>query len=242
MKTILKTFLLCILLQINSFSQNQNLCDSCCFKNFKQFFYSDGTAPWTIPMGVNKIMVEIWSGGGASNDKFGGGGGGYGKAILNVTPGEVIGVYVAGTGRPPGPGRPVAESGGDSKVTTAAQSVTVKGGGGAGPLPGFGGAYLTSTGNPMTIFIPGIIGEATKISYSQMTSAKYIKIINYGNGGNGGNTFNSGGAGGYRVRLTTGGADLENVEATRGMEGTGGGGGAQASGQYGGRGSIIIHY
>jgi hypothetical protein len=78
------------------------------FSNF-QVFNSSGT--FTIPVGITKVMVELWGGGGGgggggSSDStytFGGmgggaGGGGYVKDILNVSPGGSISIIVGNGG------------------------------------------------------------------------------------------------------------------------------------------------
>lgn len=58
---------------------------------------------FTVPCGVTSIVVKMWGGGGAngrhsSNGSGRGGGGGFVTGTMTVTPGETLGVIVAGGG------------------------------------------------------------------------------------------------------------------------------------------------
>jgi len=58
-----------------------------------QVYSTPGTYTWTCPVGVTKVMVELWGGGGGGTNA-GGQGGGYGKEIVAVTQGTTYTVLV----------------------------------------------------------------------------------------------------------------------------------------------------
>lgn len=62
-------------------------------------FDTPGHSTWTVPDDVTAIQVELWgaAGGGSSPGRTGGAGA-YVAALLDVTPGETLDVYVGGTG------------------------------------------------------------------------------------------------------------------------------------------------
>jgi len=87
-------------------------------------FEAAGSTNWVVPAGVYKIMVEAWGGGqggakqGNSASK-GGDGGSYGKALLNVTPGDTIVVLIGAGGlgvQYPGPDSTTGAPGGRTSV------------------------------------------------------------------------------------------------------------------------------
>jgi hypothetical protein len=66
-----------------------------------------GAANYTVPAGVNQLLVECWGGGGAgrgytnvvaTTTGAGGGGGGYSASVVNVTPGQIIPYVVGASG------------------------------------------------------------------------------------------------------------------------------------------------
>ena len=63
-----------------------------------QVFSSAGTFTWTCPIGVTKIMVEVWGAGGGGGPNGGGGGGGYGKEIVSVIPNTTYTIIVGAGG------------------------------------------------------------------------------------------------------------------------------------------------
>jgi hypothetical protein len=91
-----------------------------------QVYSTPGTYTWTCPVGVTKVMLEVW-GGGAGGTNTGGQGGGYGKDFLVVIPGQVYTILV-GEGGCGGNcnGTPVASKGGNSSFG----SIYANGGGG----------------------------------------------------------------------------------------------------------------
>jgi hypothetical protein len=67
------------------------------------------TTNWTCPVGVDKVLVECWAGGGAGgnatgNPSAGGGGAGgcYARKLVTVTPGTTYNVVVGVGGNPTG--------------------------------------------------------------------------------------------------------------------------------------------
>jgi len=103
-----------------------NNSNDCCCSNMKVFEYKDTYSKnktpdsfteynWTVPAGVTKIKIEVWSAGGdgwneiknrtnGGNDSImvikggGGGGGAYGFAIIEITPGDMLIMKVPGGG------------------------------------------------------------------------------------------------------------------------------------------------
>ena len=64
-----------------------------------------GAVSWVVPGGITEILAKCWGAGGGAGDSNGstggsGGAGGYAQAILSVTPGETLKIYVpqGGTG------------------------------------------------------------------------------------------------------------------------------------------------
>jgi len=126
--------------------------------NMAAFTQPGGT--FTVPAGVNSVVIEIWGGGGGGDKLNRGGGGAYAHGDVSVTPGEIISVVV-GAG---GAGR-VIESNADAGGTSSFKSIVAGGGGGAGirdggakkGLPGVatggdininGGGTASEPGNP----------------------------------------------------------------------------------------------
>jgi hypothetical protein len=94
------------------------------------FNYTGAVQNWTVPAGVSQITINAWGaeGGGSTlsgNTSSGlGGKGGYSTGTLNVTPGEVLSIYVGGYGL--------------SSISGAA----------AGGFNGGGAGYASSSGEP----------------------------------------------------------------------------------------------
>jgi hypothetical protein len=151
-----------------------------------QVFSSNGI--FTIPAGINSIIVEIWGaggGGGSSNlgafgiNGCGGGAGGYGKGSINVVSGQDYNIIVGvgGTSCPFGN----TCDGGDGGNSSFGGLITSNGGQGglANGLGGQGGisnATLSCTGGTGVNGGTSPYGPSGKVSCMNM---------NYGNGGNG---------------------------------------------------------
>jgi hypothetical protein len=215
-------------------------------KNMKTFI-QNGT--FMIPKGVSRVVVELWGGGGGGTVVGGGGGAAYGKAIIEVSEGNLLSVEVGqggaghltnglnGTasaiGLRPGPNAPAAllfraagGTGSESAINTAMNGTGGKKADAAAVVPGY-------------YSFPGEDGE-TYTEHSYQNGAAQTVIRNFGKGGNAGNTQYTGGRG---AAMNLGGSG-GNVRA--GAEGKmpGGGGGSNYAGKgfNGGGGMVIIHY
>jgi hypothetical protein len=73
------------------------------FSNIQKYS-TPGTYSWTCPVGVTKVMVELWGGGGGGGSTSGGQGGGYGKQIVSVTSGTSYSIIIGAGGGPSVPG------------------------------------------------------------------------------------------------------------------------------------------
>ncbi|MBL0135932.1 MAG: hypothetical protein IPP79_19115 [Chitinophagaceae bacterium] len=71
------------------------------FKNFRVFTFTfpSATQTFSIPAGVTRMGVEIWSGGGGGAAGGGGGSGGYAYRILDVSGGGSLSIIVGGGGQ-----------------------------------------------------------------------------------------------------------------------------------------------
>jgi hypothetical protein len=155
-----------------------------------QVYSTPGTYSWICPVGVTKVLIELWGAGGAgAGFGNGGGGGGYGKSIINVTPLTNYSVIVGSGG---------ANNGGKSSFDTWEAY------GGICGIPIGSGAGGSSNCN---LKIPGEAGKSNQGATLIVTGGQA------GNGGNGGNTNAGGvfpgGGGGANVNSssTIGGAN-----------------------------------
>ncbi|WP_434510073.1 beta strand repeat-containing protein [Desulfitobacterium sp. AusDCA] len=155
-----------------------------------QSWTTPGTYTWTVPDGVNRVLVGIYGAGGAGgpsgyngNGTGGGGGGAFGGASVNVTPGQQITVVVGVGG--------TTSDGGNSSFG----SLTVDGGkaGGYNHTPGAGGAA------PTTGFLIGFPGGQGGSDFNWSSTGS-------GGGGSAGSSgdgttasFQSGGSGGPAI-------------------------------------------
>jgi len=213
-----------------------NLCD---YKNFKQFKkQAADTLHWTIPLGVHKLYVELWGGGGAGNTGGGGGSTGYNSAVISVTPGVIIDLVI-GTG-----GEFGGELATNSQIiiwpgkiwaTHGHAASTTKGGSG-----GYGG-YCYPSLSVVSMMRAGSDGKNTKITYAQETSTSYVTVNDYGGGADSYLYPDSGGLGGHAVKRADGSV-LHYTLAQEGQYPGGGGGGDRINSKDGGDGMIIIHY
>ncbi len=79
------------------------------FAQVTTFLYTGAPATYVVPPGVTSVQVEVWGAQGQAltdeqYDKSTGGLGGYAIGNLVVTPGEILNVYVGGTGTEAVPG------------------------------------------------------------------------------------------------------------------------------------------
>jgi hypothetical protein len=214
-----------------------------------QTFTSNGT--FTVPVGVNSIVVECWGsggGGGSSNTNGGGsraggggGGGGYSYLVIAVTPGNTYNIVV-GTG---GAGGNNGNGANGSSSTFNATTVVANGGrgGGQGGNGALGAGAVAGTGS--TVYTGG-------------NGAAGVNGTGSGGGGGGaGSTGNGGNASGMTAGTGTstnggnGGAGRSGASSAGNNGNTYGGGGsggfAAASGgdRLGGNGSnglVVINW
>ena len=185
------------------------------------FSYTGAVQTYTVPLGVTSIQLETWGAqGGSATGLDGvpatGGLGGYAIGNLEVTPGQILEVYVGGEGDDSGPGgyngggqagtNYGCAGGGASDIRTGAYTlsdrVIVGGGGGGGAFgsygnPGGHGGGLTggmgSSGGGFTAGSGGtqIAGGAAGCCYGAATSGTF------GLGAGPGDYHNAGGGGGW---------------------------------------------
>jgi len=184
------------------------------------FNYTGAVQTYTVPDGVGSIQIEAWGAEGGTGTYGGitpaGGLGGYAIGALEVTPGQILEVYVGGAGDSYGPvgfngggqsGTSYgAAGGGASDVRIGAYTlddrVIVAGGGGGaafGSTPsdgGHGGGLEGVAGENGDSFVGGgggtqVAGGAAGCCYGAATGGTF------GAGGGPGDYHNAGGGGGW---------------------------------------------
>ena len=203
---------------------------------YYQTYSTYGNEVFTVPNGVNEIMVEMWGAGGRGYQGGGGGSGAYLRVILDVNPADMITFTI---GRGSWSGSPASNSafiyGGITYLADGGFDASVS-------SSGFGGYVLYASGNPPRAFArPGNSGESTHIKYSQINSNDHLREHYYGDGAAA--PFSNGigrGIGGYRslVNGTTLNLNFNGKTAQSG----GHGGGGSISYTNGGDGLIIIRW
>ena len=198
-----------------------------------EFSYTGSLQTWTVPSGVTSIEVTAV---GASGQGTYGGLGGYEQAVIPVTPGATLNVYVGGEGDGIGGGY---NGGGGGNF------------GGSGNTAGGGASDIRIGGTDLSdrVIVAGGGGGSADPSCGGASSM-------WGEGGNGGGSSGEqgwegapglgsgplpGGGGGSE---TTGGASGGGIDTSSGSLGTGGGGsdcgGDGGGGFYGGGGGDSI--
>jgi len=131
--------------------------------NGVQEFTTSGVFPFTVPLGVTHILVELWGAGGGGGGaqantgeaSGGGGSGAYIRSVLAVSPGATYDVIVGvggagGAGLQADIGLP-GSPGGDSEITDSSSNVLALAGGGSGGLGGnFGGSGAGGAGGTVS--------------------------------------------------------------------------------------------
>jgi Glycine rich protein/MAM domain, meprin/A5/mu/Ig-like domain CHU_C associated len=181
------------------------------------FTYTGSAQNWTVPAGVTQIDIAVWGaeGGGSAlsgNGSSGQGGkGGFSSGTLNVTPGEVLSIYVGGHG---------------SSSTSGVA---------AGGFNGGGSGYASSSGEP------GNGGGGASDVRQGGNALSNRRIVAGGGGGGGEDSGDSFGHGGglngvgysttYDASQTGPGVNGALGQGATTINGDGGGGGG---GYYGG--------
>ena len=196
--------------------------------------YSGSIQNYTVPNGVTSINVALWGGGGASSAQYvgngRGGSGAYITGTLAVTPGEILGILVAGYGgasSSPSQGGYGGGGYGNYGANTYSGGPTTNGGNGTGG----GGRSAIQRGGTDIVTVGGGGGAG----YSQGGDAAWTGTATAGtiNGGGGG-TSSSGGAAGSNGNPTSFGVPTAGSKFQGGNGNNYGGGGG--GGWYGGGG------
>jgi hypothetical protein len=201
-----------------------------------------------VPAGVTSILVECWGGGGGGSTLSGGGSGGYISARLTVTP-LASATISTGAGGNYGSVSVYGINGGNTSFsvgTIVLQAYGGVGGSNGDPLASTangqasGGTFSTSGITNQFIGFYGSPGGISKLSFMTAGSADFAKIVNYGDGGDAPLLPGSGSKGGYKIVSAS---INQTIYATQSGIQNGGGGGADGSGGFYGRGGrIIVHW
>lgn len=220
---------------------------------FGQTVVVNPTSPWTVPLGVTSIKVEVWGGGGGgggsagtgfggSNYGSGGGGGAYNVNTITVSAGQTYSITIGAGGT--GSDNANGQNGSATSVTGPSGTVTANGGIGGRSNGGAAGAGGTGFNNG------GAGGLGTGNGAGGGGGAGNNNPTQTGNGGAGSNTA----AGSSGAGAITGGAggtsQTGNNNGNPGAIPGGGGGGGRTSGLFqsansggaGGAGRVVITY
>lgn len=206
---------------------------------------------WTVPAGVTRVLVEVWSAGAGGSvylntagtlTATGGGGGGYVRGVVPVKPGTSLSLLVGTGGR--GANRSTnatARDGGFSAVYDSVGTAYVAVFGGSA----LGGGGFVPVGTPRVGFtVRGSTATNATFSYEQRNSTDFVLLVN---GGNGGTAFGAppGGLGAQFAVLTSGtvvNLAGDNEGSQFGSYPGGGGGGGYNYGGPGTDGMVVIHW
>jgi hypothetical protein len=203
------------------------------------------TDNWIVPAGVTSIVVECWGGGGGGGALTAGGGGGYVMAKLTVTPAANASLIIGAGGRYASAGTD-AVPGGNTSFVLAGTTLGAFGGLGGSFIDPFftsgigqssGGDFVVTGITNQYIGFWGSPGGISKLSFVQVSTTEFAKVVNYGDGGDAALLQGSGGKGGYKL---LGISISQNMFASISAIQPGGGGGADDSQGYYGRGGRII--
>ncbi|KKT91319.1 MAG: hypothetical protein UW91_C0034G0002 [Parcubacteria group bacterium GW2011_GWF2_45_11] len=203
------------LLSMDSDAANWNLWDGSATST--TFNYTGGQQTYTVPAGVTKVTATLY---GAQGGGSGGGLGGLAVATFNVTPGNVLNIYVGGSG-----------------------SIDTGGYNGGGNSSGSGSGHGYGGGGASDVRLNGISTSDRVIVAAGGGGASFQNNCGGGNGGGTvgnsgscaggqGGTQTSGGNGSTVASPGSNGAFFQGGAASGGMYPGGGGGG----GYYGGGG------
>ncbi len=212
------------------------------FRNFRVLTYTlaNATQTFTVPAGVTRMGVEVWSGGGGGAAGGGGGSGAYAYRVFDVTEGSTISVIVGGGGQgaiPPGS----ATAGGNSQVSYSTNNFALTGGSAASAsYPGAGGYLFTYSGNLDIQAQQGQTGRRNQLSYQQFSATEFVLCTRYGNGGVAPFQPVTGGEGGTAFVSTSTGFTLNEVFGGQGYGFGEGGGGGLSYGYPGAAGRVIL--
>jgi len=227
--------------------------DMCEYKNYMIFNFTTSGAVqnFTVPAGVTKIKAAVWGGGGkgvdAINGAFrggcGGGGSGYIEGYFIVTSSTSVQITVGS-----GANSTIAFSEVSRVDVGGVQSIVALGGGNASfnsgtntVSPGNGGGFTAFSTNTF-MGSRGEDGKPTTVRYDQVSATDFAQAIYHGDGGNAANSMFTAGTGGFEQNnITSGGTIISRTNSTLGKL-PGGGSSANAAGNLGGNGRVIIFY
>ncbi len=230
------------------------------FKNFENFSTAVTLAFWTVPVGVTKILVEVVGAGSGGTIEGGGGGGGYFMALLNVTPGTVLG-YTVGSGGAGGAGGN-STAGGQSNIIygSGPSSITLAAQGGTASNFTAATQTFTSQGGQVFYTIPtvfksfkilfGAAGSVSHSSFQQKSATSFYEIYEGGYGGGPGNCRECTTRGSYVIYDIAGAANYRKQgPESKLVPGAGGGAGISllsaggfTGGGTGADGQVTVHY
>jgi hypothetical protein len=193
-------------------------------------------ATFTVPAGVTRLFIEVWSGGGSGSlytataslqvNGGGGGSGGYANFFLDVTPGATV-TYNVGS----------VASGFNSGISYGGNTISINNGFNADNITGAGfGATLLTNSFTNVFFTKGTMGNFNVNTVYTIGATTYTEY----RGGKGGDAPN-GGAGGLGEIARSGYNSLSDKGSFPG----GGGGAATSNGtsvNTGATGAVIIRY
>ena len=214
------------------------------YKNYKVFGFTflNATQNFTIPAGVTKVAVELWSGGGGGSIAGGGGSGAYAYCVLDVFPGGTLSMIVGGGGQGGFSGA-AAGAGGSTQVSFSSLSLGLSGGNGASvSFPGAGGFFNSGSGSIEVISYYGQTGRKNQLSYQQRSSTEFVLYTKYGDGGVAPFQPPTGGEGGQSAVSTTTGFTLNEIFGGQGYGVGEGGGGGLSNGYPGAAGRVIVRW
>lgn len=213
------------------------------YQNFREFTYSSSPHIWTIPAGINKILVELWGAGGGGGPEGGGGGGGYVKAQIIVVPGKQYSITIGQGGTGSSSTQTGADGGDTSLSGEGIQQLIAQGGESATSFStGEGGDAIIVPATLQAFRINGEDGNPTIREIKEYAPVDYINHWVYGNGGDGANSVKTAGKG-----CTVGRGVPPNTTPIYGSNTNkanlpGGGGGGCELGEDGGEGYAIIRW
>ncbi len=111
----------------------------------------------TVPAGITQCTVKLWGGGGGSGNSYDGGAGGFVHGSFNVTPGEVLTIYVGGGGTSGNGMQPGAfPDGGNSGQKVASGPESRGAGGGSSSIwrPGNNLVVMAGAGGGGSVYNP----------------------------------------------------------------------------------------
>ncbi|MCB9322072.1 MAG: hypothetical protein H6570_22540, partial [Lewinellaceae bacterium] len=192
------------------------------------FNFTGSSQTWIVPNGVSTVLIKAWGAQGGGGALVPGGRGGYATGLISVTPGQILYIYVGGTG-----------------TVTSAVNTNVAGGFNGG------GQATRATSGVVALRNRASGGGASDVRVGGTTLNDRVLVAagggGYGGAGGGLNGVGANGGGGTQVVGGSGGSGCSAGGLGQGGEGStagcsGGGGGyfGGGSGNTGGGGSSFL--